>query len=526
MMAGLMTFSACSNEDILIDENPNNNPEAKGVRIFKAFIESDVATRATIDGLDVKWDYDDAISIFDNSGSKKYMLKDGGGSTSGTFEAKGLGVNEESDFYSIYPCVDGTRGVSEEEAWNIASNYITKEIFDKVKGGGNPISILEPEEYTQWQKVTAKNFGWVNGFIHSTKTIPACTMEGNVVKNVFLPFVQTVDVEKGQVVDPKAVLMVAKADENHSLPFKNACAYIKVTTTTPCKKIVVEANHAFDAIAGIFDVAVSDNPTISPANRSDMDGPTVITFQAKEGDLAANTTYYIAVLPGTLQDGISVRFYTSDEYFTERTKTNSIALLRNKVYNGGMQPDDPELGTKGVAKAIIKGVECEMVWYQLWAGGPRFAIKNVYDNSSYNDAHYNIENAPFNLDHVSTYMSFYDAIKTGNEYAWGSNWYTADKEDMDELMKAAQGDTNAKVTCEYGSTAYGYGFTFTGKGDYSGNSVFFPAQDGHAYYWSSTANGSEGYRMELYDDGGVKKSDWDSFYKSSASSFVRPVLKR
>lgn len=40
-------------------------------------------------------------------------------------------------------------------------------------------------------------------------------------------------------------------------------------------------------------------------------------------------------------------------------------------------------------------------WVQLWAGGPKFAVKNVKEE-----------------------MTWYDATKTGDQYVWGANWRT------------------------------------------------------------------------------------------------------
>lgn len=40
-------------------------------------------------------------------------------------------------------------------------------------------------------------------------------------------------------------------------------------------------------------------------------------------------------------------------------------------------------------------------WVQLWAGGPKFATKNVEET-----------------------MTWYDAVKTGDDFAWGKNWRT------------------------------------------------------------------------------------------------------
>lgn len=512
LMAGVMTFSACSNENVLSDENPTNTPGGKGIRSFTAYTESDAATRATIDGFDVKWEEGDAITVFGNT-SGKYTLTEGAGYTSGKFEVQeGDGV-EGTDFYAICPSPSSKdESELEAEARSIAKEYgVTDELFDKVMrlGGIDELGNLELEE---WHKMQDSDCAWISEMLKQNP-ITECKMVDGRIDNGYLPIVQTVDVEKGQVVDPKAVLMVAQADGKNNLPFRNVCAYIKVTTTKPCKKIVVRAHNSTEYFAGSFDVKVSDDPKI-PFSK----GSTVVTLQAKNGDLAAKTTYYIAVLPLGLSSGLSVKFYTTDKYYTESTTNEGFTLLRNHVYDGGEQPDDSELGTTG--QAAISGSAFPMEWVQLWAGGPRFAKLNVKLDGSglgYYDG---------------SEMSFSDATKVGSEYIWGPDWYTPSMEEMEELMKAAQGNSE-KVKCEYGPNPdYGgnFGFTFTGKEEgYSENSIFFLAWRGgdenraEALYATASVNKWGWVQMRLQYDYGEYHCDW---WEDSTPCYIRPVLKR
>lgn len=57
--------------------------------------------------------------------------------------------------------------------------------------------------------------------------------------------------------------------------------------------------------------------------------------------------------------------------------------------------------TKGKEYATINGEEVLIDWVQLWAGGPKFATKNVEGE-----------------------MAWTDATKTGDDYVWGKRWHT------------------------------------------------------------------------------------------------------
>lgn len=73
--------------------------------------------------------------------------------------------------------------------------------------------------------------------------------------------------------------------------------------------------------------------------------------------------------------------------------TKATGLTAGKYYTITSGP------TKGTAKALINGEKKDVNWVQLWAGGPRFATENVAEE-----------------------MTWYDATKTGSDFAWGENW--------------------------------------------------------------------------------------------------------
>ncbi|MCQ2132790.1 MAG: hypothetical protein MJY90_05585 [Bacteroidaceae bacterium] len=132
-------------------------------------------------------------------------------------------------------------------------------------------------------------------------------------------------------------------------------------------------------------------------------------------------------------------------------------------------------------------------------------------------------------------MVFEDAIKPGDDYAWGANWRTPSKDEMDQLRAASRGNSDAagaKVTCERVIVGGINGFIFKGKeAGYTDNKVFFPADKVDLYksedrvitshYWTCTDNGSTAWL--LYFSSASGWSGWQSGGKTY-DFFVRPVL--
>lgn len=130
--------------------------------------------------------------------------------------------------------------------------------------------------------------------------------------------------------------------------------------------------------------------------------------------------------------------------------------------------------TTGMTKGSAKNKLGETIdWVQLWAGGPKFAVKNVKEA-----------------------MTWTDAVKTGDDFAWGKNWCTPTKDEM-TFVDAKQGsdgaytinplNTKVEVQVQNGVT----GILYTGiQPGYTDKTLFLPGENNgwyyHVCYWTST----------------------------------------
>ena len=117
-----------------------------------------------------------------------------------------------------------------------------------------------------------------------------------------------------------------------------------------------------------------------------------------------NAGIYYVIVPA----GVKISVYnTNDENHIKTTK--DAGLTAGRYYTLTTGP------TTGTETATLAGGATETVdWVQLWIGGPRFAVKNVAEP-----------------------MTWYDATKKGDGFAWGRNWYVPSEEDlkiMNELL--------------------------------------------------------------------------------------------
>ena len=119
-------------------------------------------------------------------------------------------------------------------------------------------------------------------------------------------------------------------------------------------------------------------------------------LQKAEGKVQAGEINYV-VVPA----GVKIEIYNGDLLLN---KTKDAGLTAGKYYTITSGP------TKGTETATLANGTTETVeWVQLWAGGPRFATKNVAEE-----------------------MTWTDAAKTGKEYVWGANWRTPKAEEVEE----------------------------------------------------------------------------------------------
>ena len=164
--------------------------------------------------------------------------------------------------------------------------------------------------------------------------------------------------------------------------------------------------------------------------------------------------------------------------------------------------------TTGTAKATINGSEVDVNWVQLWENGPKFAEYNVgvTDGKAESYGGYYTWGGKYKNEigiawnGSSNYSS--DAL-TGTDdtanYFWGENWRMPTKAEFEGLLNSDNCDV--EWTNDYNGTGI-IGIIFTGKNEYSSNSVFLPVagcciaggfqnQDKFGYYWASTINASD-----------------------------------
>lgn len=100
LMAGALAFTACSNDDAIVNESTTD----KLSTLTAVMEDADAETRAVIDGLDIIWNAStnaDKISVFgtSNGDATEYTLSAGFETTSGTFTGAAVtGAN-----YALYP---------------------------------------------------------------------------------------------------------------------------------------------------------------------------------------------------------------------------------------------------------------------------------------------------------------------------------------------------------------------------------------------------------------------------------------
>lgn len=193
-------------------------------------------------------------------------------------------------------------------------------------------------------------------------------------------------------------------------------------------------------------------------------------------------------------------------------KTKDAGLTAGKYYTITSGP------TKGTETATLANGTTETVeWVQLWAGGPRFATKNVAEE-----------------------MTWTDAAKTGKEYVWGANWRTPTAVEVEEkgglLIDWSTGQAPA------GSPT----FTFTTADDGTEETVVFTGvQPGYTKntltlykkvvgdynefaFWTSTNDGGYGCKFIIWREDKDNKTVGFGISKvddpNTVKDLVRPVL--
>lgn len=169
----------------------------------------------------------------------------------------------------------------------------------------------------------------------------------------------------------------------------------------------------------------------------------------------------------------------------------------------------------GEEDATIDGVVVKKKWVQLWPDGPKFATENVAKT-----------------------LNWSEATAKGSAYAWGANWRTPTKDEMNfvNTVKDPKNEhnnlliplnTKAEVKVQDGKT----GILYTGiQPGYTDKSIFLPFDGDYSYfggdYWTST-EGQKGYGtvLDVLSASGIVYYYrlWDQGH-TNTKYMVRPVL--
>ena len=260
-----------------------------------------------------------------------------------------------------------------------------------------------------------------------------------------------------------------------------------------------------DSIACDIQVKTSDDKWVSGLEATK--GTTEFTVTTSNSKVSLLTkpepgTYYIAV-----PAGVKIAIYNGG---TLVRATKDKGLTAGKYYNLTTGP------VSGKVEATIDGKKRELVdWVQLWAGGPKFATKNVDGTMTWSAAKENT--------------------------FWGPTWRVPTKDEMNGLVgsstEGGNSFTTTTVKVEYLKENNEFGFKFTGvQPGYTRNSIFLPVVgekhdilSGESNYWTSYKDASTKYRRILslwYADGpGLYTYLVDRADETKDKYPLRPVLR-
>lgn len=197
-------------------------------------------------------------------------------------------------------------------------------------------------------------------------------------------------------------------------------------------------------------------------------------LQKAEGKVQAGEINYV-VVPA----GVKIEIYNGNLLLN---KTKEAGLTAGKYYTITSGP------TKGTETATLANGTTETVeWVQLWAGGPRFATKNVAEE-----------------------MTWTDAAKTGKEYVWGTNWRTPTAEEVEveggllfnwSTGQAQAGSPTFTITTADDGTEETVVFTGVQLG-YTKNTLTLYKKVVNGYnqfdFWTSTNDGGYGCKFIIW----------------------------
>lgn len=238
---------------------------------------------------------------------------------------------------------------------------------------------------------------------------------------------------------------------------------------------------------------------------------TKTTLLSKENVKAGDFSY--VVVPA----GVGIKVYNGDVLISQTTS----GLTAGKFYTITSVP------TQGKSHATINGKDELVDWVQLWPGGPRFATKNVAET-----------------------MTWTEAAKTGEDFAWGENWRTPNADEVTEEVKKSnegilyggfwydywknkliKGAPSVKIEKGIINNVEDYIVTFTGvyPGYTKTQLTLYNRRDQLDYnnfeFWTTSGDNSKGYSFRIMTQNEVIGYFGISKFENKDTRYlVRPVL--
>lgn len=286
-----------------------------------------------------------------------------------------------------------------------------------------------------------------------------------------------------------------------TVTMKAKAAVLRIVGVNKDEKLDISVKTADDGkyVSGLKAVKNSEGFSVETSD-------TKVSLLSKQG-----AGVYYVVVPAGVKISVSngdKSLYSGDKPMST-TKADGLKAGKYYTLTTGM--------TKGSAENKL-GETIE--WVQLWAGGPKFAKKNVKDK-----------------------LTFTEACKTGDEYVWGANWRTPTKDEMtfvdathDEKGKLIITPINTKAEVQVQNGVPGILYTGIQPG-YTDKTLFLPAveKDKWSYfvaYLTSTII-TQGWGSSLDFSISISETSLDLYYLTdnayiaeTTKYWVRPVLAK
>lgn len=281
-----------------------------------------------------------------------------------------------------------------------------------------------------------------------------------------------------------------------TVTMKAKAAVLRIVGVNKDEKLDISVKTADDGkyVSGLKAVKNSEGFSVETSD-------TKVSLLSKQG-----AGVYYVVVPAGVKISVSngdKSLYSGDK---PMSTTKADGLKAGKYYTL----------TTGMTKGSAENKLGETIdWVQLWAGGPKFATKNV-------------ENP----------LNWSEATAEGSAYVWGVNWRTPTKDEMNfvNTVKDPENEhnnlliplnTKAEVKVQDGKT----GILYTGiQPGYTDKAIFLPSDGDYSHlsadYWTST-KGQEGWGTILdfiFSDGIFYFYRFNDRGNFNTKYLVRPVL--